>query len=283
MSLKKPTAQALSAAYRSACMGELQALKPGNVHVFADGHGMTIEDFIKSADVTAAPVANDALSVGERILEGVRATQQAVGQNTNLGLLLLCVPLIAAAMQQPMQTLQESLNEVLESLTVTDAVAVANAIVLAAPAGLGKAKQGDVHEVPQMTLLEMMKLAQFRDRIAWNYANQFTDVIWFGVNRYRDAITRWDNPAWAATALYLGFLSGQPDTHIVRKYGDVVARSVMQEAAEYELKYWQTDNPKLIQKSLLDWDKSLKLRAINPGTSADLVVASLLANNLLGM
>lgn len=284
MSLEKPTVQALSATYRSACMGELQALKPGNVHVFADGHGMTIEDFIKSADVTAAPVANDALSVGERILEGVRATQHAVGQNTNLGLLLLCVPLIAAAMQQqPMQTLQESLNEVLESLTVTDAVAVANAIVLAAPAGLGKAKLGDVHEVHQMTLLEMMKLAQFRDRIAWNYANQFTDVIWFGVNRYRDAITRWDNPAWAATALYLGFLSGQPDTHIVRKYGDAVARSVMQEAAEYELKYWQTDNPKLIQKSLLDWDKSLKLRAINPGTSADLVVASLLANNLLGM
>jgi len=284
MSLGQPTAQALSAAYRSACMGELQALKPGNVHVFADGHGMTIEDFIQSADVTAAEVVNDELSIGERILEGVRATQQAVGQNTNLGLLLLCVPLIAAAIQQqPKQTLEKSLNDVLESLTVADAVAVANAIVLAAPAGLGKVKQADVHELPQITLLEMMKLAQFRDRIAWNYANQFTDVLWFGVNRYRDAMTRWDNPAWAATALYLGFLSGQPDTHIVRKYGEAVARSVMQEAAEYELKYWQTDNPKLIQKSLLDWDKSLKRRAINPGTSADLVVASLLADNLLAM
>jgi len=71
MSLGQPTAQALSAAYRSACMGELQALKPGNVHVFADGHGMTIEDFIQSADVTAAEVVNDELSIGERILEGV--------------------------------------------------------------------------------------------------------------------------------------------------------------------------------------------------------------------
>jgi len=284
MSLQKAIAQRLSAAYKSACMGELQALKPGNVHVFADGHGMMIEDFIKSADVTAEVVANDALSIGERILEGVRATQQAVGQNTNLGLLLLCVPLIAAAMQrQPMRTLQEPLNNILESLTVADAAAVANAIVLASPAGLGKVKQGDVHDVPQMTLLEMMKLAQFRDRIAWNYANQFTDVLWFGVNRYRDAMIRWDNAAWAATALYLGFLSGQPDTHIVRKYGEAAARNVMQEAAEHELKYWQTDNPKLIQKSLLDWDKSLKQRAINPGTSADLVVATLLANNLLGM
>jgi len=284
MMSEKPSAQTLSAAYKAACMGELQALKPGNVHVFADGHGMTIEDFIKSADVTASAVVNEELSIGERILEGARATQQTVGLNTNLGLLLLCVPLIAAAIQQqPMQTLENSLNNVLESLSISDAVAVANAIVLAAPAGLGKVKQADVHETPTVTLLEMMKLAQFRDRIAWNYANQFTDVMWFGLNRYRDAMTRWDNAAWATTALYLGFLSGQPDTHIVRKYGEAVARGVMQEAAEYELKYWQTDNPKLIQKSLLDWDKSLKQRGINPGTSADLVVASLLSDNLLAM
>ena len=277
-------AQLLSQAYRSACMGELQTLKPGNVHVFADGHGMTIDDFIQSADVTAGLVANTEWHVGKRILEAVRATRAATGQNTNLGLLLLCVPLIEAAMRRPDgQTLEHSLNQVLETLTLEDAVAVAQAIVLASPAGLGTVQRADVHEMPNVNLLELMKLAQFRDRIAWNYANQFQDVLWFGLNRYRDAMTRWDNVAWATTALYLGFLSGQPDTHIVRKYGESIARSVMQEAAEYELKYWQTDNPKLIQKSLMDWDKSLKQRAINPGTSADLVVTTLLANNLIAM
>lgn len=284
MTLLKRNAEDLSRAYQSACLGELQALKPGNVHVFADGHGMTIEDFIKSADVTSAVVAKHELSIGERILEGVSVTRQATGQNTNLGLLLLCVPLIAAAMQQRQgQSLENTLSEVLEKSTVADAVAVANAIVLASPAGLGEVKRADVREMPTLTLLEMMKLAQFRDRIAWNYANQFNDVLWFGVNRYRDAMTRWGNPAWATTALYLGFLSGEPDTHIVRKYGETVARTVMQEAAEYELNYWQTDNPKLVQKSLLDWDKSLKQRGINPGTSADLVVATLLADYLSGI
>lgn len=284
MSQDKHAAQSLSQAYHSACMGELQALKPGNVHVFADGHGMTIDDFIRSADVTAALVANTEWSVGQRILEAVRATRAATGQNTNLGLILLCVPLIEAAMHWSHgQTLENSLTQVLDTLTVEDAVAVAQAIVLAAPAGLGTVKRADVHDVPNVTLLELMKLAQFRDRIAWNYANQFQDVLWFGVNRYHDAMTRWDNTAWATTALYLGFLSGQPDTHIVRKYGESTARSVMQEAAEYELKYWQTDNPKLIQKSLMDWDKTLKQRAINPGTSADLVVTTLLADNLIAM
>jgi triphosphoribosyl-dephospho-CoA synthase len=282
MSVEKRSAEYCARAYQAACMAELQALKPGNVHVFADGHGMTIAHFIKSTDATSATVANCELSIGERILESVRATQQVVGQNTNLGLLLLCVPLIAAAMQQQHgQSLENSLNEVLEKSTLVDAVTVAQAIVLASPAGLGQVKQSDVHATPTITLLEMMKLAQFRDRIAWNYANQFTDVLWFGVHRYRDAMLRWDNAAWATTALYLGFLSGQPDTHIVRKYGEAVASVVMQEAADYELKYWQIDNPKLVQKSMLDWDKSLKQRGINPGTSADLVVATLLADNLL--
>ncbi len=78
-------------------------------------------------------------------------------------------------------------------------------------------------------------------------------------------------------------MSGQPDTHIVRKFGEPQARNVMQEAADFELKFWQTDNPKLMQKSLLDWDVSLKQRGVNPGTSADLVVATLLADNLIGM
>ncbi|WP_295587533.1 triphosphoribosyl-dephospho-CoA synthase [uncultured Lamprocystis sp.] len=32
-------------AYRAACGLELAALKPGNVHRDADGHGMTVDDF----------------------------------------------------------------------------------------------------------------------------------------------------------------------------------------------------------------------------------------------
>ena len=34
----------------AACEAELQALKPGNVHVFADGHGMTVEVIHKVAE-----------------------------------------------------------------------------------------------------------------------------------------------------------------------------------------------------------------------------------------
>ena len=41
----------VAAAYQDACLAELAALKPGNVHVFAAGHGMTVAQFEASARV----------------------------------------------------------------------------------------------------------------------------------------------------------------------------------------------------------------------------------------
>ena len=282
MKSKKFTAEQIAKAYKTACMTELQAIKPGNVHAFADGHGMTIHDFIKSADETADIIANPDLSLGERIFYAVEATQQAVGQNTNLGMLLLCAPIIDAALHKDNdQSLLQCLNNTLSQLTIDDAQFVAKAIVLANPAGLGNASQYDVHEKPNVTLFEMMLAAQDKDRIAWQYANAYQDVMEFGITRYADAIGRWDNPVWAATALYLGFLNRNHDTHVVRKFGEVTAETLMHEALDFELTYWATDNPKLIQKQLLDWDAALKKRHINPGTSADLTVATLLASYLM--
>ena len=89
--------QRIADAYRAACLAELAALKPGNVHRFADGHGMTVADFAASAEASAPTLAAAGAGVGERVLRSVEATRQAVGMNTNLGILLLAVPLAAAA------------------------------------------------------------------------------------------------------------------------------------------------------------------------------------------
>lgn len=276
------TSGQLAQAYKNACISELQALKPGNVHVFADGHGMTIHDFIKSADASAAVIAQPDCSVGERIFFAIDATQQAVGLNTNLGLVLLCAPLIQAALDGGSeQSIEKSLNGVLSHLTINDAILTAQAIVLANPAGLGNVSTHDVHQEPEVTLLEMMRSAQHQDLIALQYANNFADVLAFGLQRYDEAMTKWQNQAWATTALYLGFVSRQLDTHIVRKYGNGVAEAVMIEARAMEAEHWLAENPKLIQKKLLEWDASLKERNINPGTSADLTVATLLAKLLI--
>ena len=271
------TPEQLANAYKAACMAELQALKPGNVHIFSDGHGMTIHDFIKSAEASAAVIAQPNLSIGERIYYAVEATQKAVGLNTNLGVILLCVPLIHAALTgDSTLTLSQNLKHTLSQLNVQDAVLTAKAIVIANPAGLGKTTQHDVNETPNVSLLALMCFAADKDRIAWQYAHSYQDIFEFGLQRYSQSMISWQNPAWAATALYLGFLARNLDTHIVRKYNETLAANVMTEAQVLEANFLAVENPKLAQKKLLDWDSSLKKRNINPGTSADLTVATLL-------
>jgi triphosphoribosyl-dephospho-CoA synthase len=282
MQSKKFTSAQLAKAYKTACMAELQALKPGNVHAFADGHGMTIYDFIQSADVTADIITRPDLSLGERIFYATEATKNTVGQNTNLGVLLLCAPIIDAALElRDGEMLQHRLNETLLRLTVSDADYVTRAILLANPGGLGRVDQYDVREIPKVSLLTIMQSAQDKDRIAWQYANEFRDIMEFGLTRYADAMIKWVNPAWSATAVYLAFMMQYPDTHVVRKFGLSFAESLRQEAVEFERMHSAAENPKLVQKSLLEWDTSLKQRGINPGTSADLTVATLLASELI--
>ncbi|NOT15526.1 MAG: triphosphoribosyl-dephospho-CoA synthase [Methylotenera sp.] len=278
----KITPHLIANAYHTACMAELQALKPGNVHMFADGHGMTIDDFIRSADATVAVMSQPDVTVGERVLYSVSATQKAVGQNTNLGILLLCAPLIQAALcTEDRQSFVNNLNKVLKQLTIQDAQHVAKAIVLANPAGLGESSQYDVRGKIEVTLFELMRTAQNKDRIAWQYANNFKDILSFGLTRYAEALAKWNNRAWATTAVYLGFLSQQCDSHVIRKHGSSLAMQVMREAQAIELIYMAADNVKLVQQKLLGWDNSLKKRHINPGTSADLTVATLLLHEVL--
>src|SRR5580692_4281945 len=110
----------VSAAYIEACVAELDAPKPGNVHRFAPGHRMEVADFIHSAEASAALIAAKGARVGSRIRAAVDATLKAVGQNTHLGIILLCAPLAAAA-EAPDMALRSALATVLEGLDRADA------------------------------------------------------------------------------------------------------------------------------------------------------------------
>lgn len=267
----------LAEAFRVACLAELEALKPGNVHIFADGHGMRVEDFARSAEAAAAPIAQADASVGLRIHASIAATWDAVGCNTNLGIVLLCAPLAHAVLTRQEPTLRERLRPVLQALTVDDAALAFQAIVRASPAGLGQSARHDVHVAPAATLREAMHEAAQRDRIARQYTTDFADIFELGVPRYAQTLQRWGRPAWATTAVYLGFLSAYADTHIVRKLGAATAVAVMEEARAHEQAFLALENPKTYQRELLKFDADLKARGINPGTSADLTVASVFA------
>ena len=273
-------AEQLSNAFKAACMAELEALKPGNVHIFADGHGMTVQDFIASSDAVSAVIAQPDLSLGERIFLSVQATQKAVNMNTNLGTILLCAPMIHAALQPTTASFLQKLKSVLANTTMEDAEACFAAIRLANPAGLGSSELHDVNQPASCTLLQAMQQAAAKDLVAQQYANNFADVI-EGLLGYRQVLANWQRPAWAATAVHLHFMAQFMDSHIARKYGETIAKLVQNEAIVHEVEFLKVFNPKNYQTELLTFDGALKKRGLNPGTSADLTVATLLLHALM--
>jgi triphosphoribosyl-dephospho-CoA synthase len=272
-------ADEVAAAFKAACLAELDAPKPGNVHVFAAGHRMTTSAFVRSAEATAAPLSAPGSRVGARILGAVDATLAAVGTNTNLGIVLLCAPLAATADIRP-QDLRTALAQVLDALDTQDAGLAFRAIAHAAPAGLGRAERYDVHEQATVTLKEAMAEASDRDRIAHQYAHGFEDVFALGEPVLDSALVRFAQPSWATAAVYLAFLSAFPDSHIARKHGLATAEDIRRAAVPFHHRLQSSDDPDALLADLLGFDASLKERGINPGTSADLTVATLFARGL---
>ncbi|MEO1544168.1 MAG: RimK family alpha-L-glutamate ligase, partial [Pseudomonadota bacterium] len=272
--LKARAVTAIATAFENACAHELTAIKPGNVHIFRAGHRMTVDDFARSAMASAPFIAKSSLTVGQRIKAAVAATNAAVNCNTNLGICLLCAPLAVAAQSHPLtpQELRSELAEVLESLTIQDAEDAYAAIRLASPAGLGNATKQDVNATPQVTLLATMALAAERDRIANAYTNTYDDIFTHALPKLEASLKETSDTSQAVSRLYMSLLSKYPDSHIARKHGIETARQVMQEAKQHMTASHQ---------ALLDFDADLQQRGLNPGTSADLVVATLFAHELL--
>lgn len=266
----------IATAFLAACDDELQALKPGNVHVHAPGHGMTVSDFRRSAAAAVKSLCRSGLSLGVRVLGAVTATREAVGQNTNLGILLLCAPLAMAA-ERCDTPLPDAVRAVLDGADLADADAVFQAIVLAAPGGLGEAAQHDVRQKATVVLRTAMAEAAERDSIARQYVTGFADVFGLGTEAYAAALARWRAPTLAATTCYVRFLAEFPDSHLVRKCGGVVALRVQHDAIELSKRLSDSSDPTTLMADLLAWDAELKRAGLNPGTSADLTVATIFA------
>ncbi|WP_236783883.1 triphosphoribosyl-dephospho-CoA synthase [Azospirillum humicireducens] len=275
----------------TACRLELLALKPGNVHIHAEGHGMSVAQFLDSAAAIAPILATPGCRVGEAILRAVAATRDVAGCNTNLGIVLLLAPLAAAALcREKDEPLRMRLARVLDTLSVADAADAFAAIRLALPAGLGGAAQHDVAEAPRVDLRAAMAAAADRDLIARQYVTAFADVFTFGVARGRSALRRGASPAEAASAIHLGFMALHPDTHIARKHGAAVAEQVREQAFRLERRlavdpvFGGTASGRQdgAARRLLAFDRALKRRGLNPGTSADLTVACLFVLRLAG-
>jgi triphosphoribosyl-dephospho-CoA synthase len=274
-------------AFRLACALDVAVRKPGNVSRASPGHGMDAAQFLRSAEVAAEGLCEPGIGVGPRIERAVEATLAAVRCNTNLGIVLLCAPIVRAAELAPLP-LRDAVAQVLAELTVADAAAAFRAIAGARPGGLGRVQSQDVHAAPTVDLRAAMALAAEHDRIARQYRDGFAELfdqalpaLPPGFSLAAAAPGGQASPATAAAVqdLYLLLLGGRPDSHIVRKHGAAVAQNVMAAAQD-----WRARRPGgqgLDSDPAFEaWDLDLKAHGINPGTTADLTVATLMLAGL---
>lgn len=279
--MTSPLTRRLADRYRDVCHLDVESFKPGNVSLTSPGHGMTAAHFIRSAECSAGPLTAGDAGLGERILASVTATRTKVGCNTNLGIILLVAPLVQACLAHSALPLWDGVQAALAATTRRDTEKAYCAIRLAAPGGLGRVETQDVAGAPAVTLLEAMALAADRDVIARQYVNGFADLRHVAMPYLLGAKTRFKSDAVAMTDLFLFLLGRYPDSHIVRKHGDTVALSVSETAGDVHADYLAAQNPDERRAVLRQFDRALKRRLINPGTTADLCVAAFFSHRLL--
>ena len=275
------TGREVAEAAQLACLLEASAPKPGNVSPgrrFAD---VGYEHFLASAVAIGEPLAGVAeRPLGDTIRLAVEAASRWSPSNTNLGIMLLLVPLARAA--HAGADLRASLREVLGATTVDDAKAVYAAIRTARPGGLGEAAEQDVAGEPTVTLIEAMRLAADRDGIAREYATGFSAVFEVGAPALRAARAAglgWDD---AVVETFLTMLAAAPDTHIARRGGVELAEQVSRQArAVLEAGGVRSSEGR---RALAEMDAALRGpgNTANPGTTADLTAASIFVELLNG-
>ncbi len=269
----------VASAFIAACEAELTALKPGNVHVHADGHGMTTATFTAAAQAAAPHIAERGASIGRRIEAATLASMTAAGCNANLGIVLLAAPL-AAASELDFGPLRFRLATALDDVTVADTAAAYRAIRAAKPAGLGHADAQDVAAAPTVHLVDAMALARDHDRIAHAYVTDFQDIFDFALPCLTTVRLSAETEALAITTLHMSLLAQFPDSHIARKHGAAIAAELQAEAHRLRTAYQPAVGADGFVE-LLRFDASLKARGLNPGTTADMVVATLFADELM--
>ena len=262
-----------------ACLLEVAAPKPGNItpaHDFAD---TTYADMVRSALALGPVFARRRArrrSVGGLIADGVRATARVTDANTNLGIVLLFAPLVRAeATRRAGERLRPATDRVLAELGVDDATATFAAIVAAQPGGLGDAAEHDVRAPARVSLREAMAAAAHRDSIASEYVSGYAIVFDTGLPLLSHALSDGEPTLDAIVSLHVGLLASHPDTLIERKAGATAARAVSAAAREVR------DGARTLE----EFDASLRGtdHRLNPGTTADLVAATLLVSLLTGV
>jgi triphosphoribosyl-dephospho-CoA synthase len=254
---------------------EVSAEKPGNITPRHDFHDTSYEDMLRSAIAVGPELARAGdRGVGATVLAVVRASRRVAPANTNLGIALLLAPLAKAAALDG-EPLRARLAATLRALDIADARAAYEAIRLAAPGGLEERVDHDVRSEPAIGLRDAMAGAAGRDSIASEYVTDFSLTFESGIPALVAALGDGLGVRDAIVELALRLLDVAPDTLIARKRGAAAAARVSEGARDVLAAGGVRTAAG--RRALHDFDASLREpgNALNPGTTADLVTATL--------
>jgi len=267
-------ASSLSQKITWACMLEAIAPKPGNVHRGADFEDLHFVDFMTSATIVGSVVTDRiGYATGRIILECVQKTQMTVRTNTNLGIVLLLIPLAKAANLNDVTV--SNLTKVLNDLNQDDARDIYQAIRTAQSSALGTQERHDINEAPPECVMVAMHTAKDRDMIAKQYCNGFADILNVIAPYLKDLISGGHSAIEAIVVAHLFTMSQFPDSLIARKSGADVAKQSQTRASQL-IETVQGRGLAQAESEIAEFDFWLRSDGTkrNPGTSADLVCAA---------
>lgn len=283
---------------------EVSAKKPGNVTSLSGFESTRYEHFLSSTVacfpsfevaafrgnlISEGKLSNEKLGIGKIIKDcifDISAWQK--GGNTLLGAVILCVPIAAAAgmtnFEETIDLVQLRLNlkKIVESTTAIDAVHLYETINKVNPGGLNDAPDLDLNSPESkkrliqedISLYEVFQIASSYDSICFEWVNNYPITMDVAYPFLLDQLCNQDlNKAIVHT--FLKVLSLYPDTLISRKVGKKISKEISLEANQ--ILVLGGLKTKAGQMELARFDKKLRKNGnkLNPGTTADLVAATL--------
>ena len=262
--------------YINSCQLDIECIKPGNVNQLSGHHDTSCDDYIKSFMTTAEIISSNNSSLGEKIENSLLATKRTVNKNTNLGIILLCSLFVQSLSIKKNLILCDAIEFVVTEASCEDVSKLCNAIKLAQPGGLGSHSDYDVATNPDIALIDIMKISSEYDMISKQYAVFFEDIFRFIIPTLDNAFRKINKKKFAISYTFLKILEKYPDSHISRKYGDKIAKKTSNEASDL-IKILDGDTRhESWGKKLMSLDNHFKMTRVNPGTSADLLVVSMM-------
>jgi triphosphoribosyl-dephospho-CoA synthase len=254
--------------------------KPGNVDRDHDYDDTKYEDFLAAA-IGVYPVMEKACGragIGELVLEASEeSTAWQPGGNTHFGAYILLFPLIKAACAGA-RDMQDEAIHIVRATTVEDAVEFYKAfgtvkVKMKGSEDLDVSDAASLEEIRsrEMTLFGIMEISAKNDLVAREWTNGFARCFKAAELIGERRATGTLNDAVVLT--FLELLADEPDTFVAKKY-DMARALYVQGLAIDVLERRMT---------LQELSGRLYREKINPGSTADVVIAGIFIALLRGM